>query len=334
MGARRHAGILTVIRIPDLGEFDRGLVPLEATSDDLFRAGRNGVGTVAATADRKVEFVAFEDRSLAHVTSALGYPAYYPVQPVRVEPPIEAVLMDLDGTSVRSEHFWVWIIEQTTASLLGNPRFALDASDLPFVSGHSVSEHLHYCISKYCPGASLAEARRWYFEHTHREMRAILDGRGRADAFVPSPGLREFLLVCKDRGIRLGLVTSGLHEKAYPEIVAAFRTMGLGDPAAFYDAIITAGYALRAGEVGTLGELSPKPHPWLYAEVFRIGLGLSPERRAHVLGLEDSAAGICAVRLAGLAPVGVSGGNIRQSGLEPLCHRYCADLDEVARTIF
>lgn len=323
-----------MIHIPDLGDFDHGLVPIEATADGLFRAGHGGVVTVAATADRKVEFVAFADRALAHVTSALGYPAYYPVLPVRVEPPVEAVLMDLDGTSVRSEHFWVWIIEQTTASLLGDARFALDDSDLPFVSGHSVSEHLQYCIRKYCPGAALEDARRWYFEHTHREMRAILDGRGRADAFVPSPGLREFLLECRGRGVRLGLVTSGLYEKAYPEIVAAFRTMRLGDPAQFYDAIITAGYALRAGEIGTLGELSPKPHPWLYAEVFRIGLGLAPDRRAHVVGLEDSAAGVCAVRLAGLAPIGVAGGNIRQSGLEPLCHRYCADLDEVARTLW
>jgi beta-phosphoglucomutase-like phosphatase (HAD superfamily) len=324
---------VTVIRIPNLGEFDRGLVALEATSDGLFRAGRAGVHAVAATPDRKVEFVAFADRSLAHVTSALGYPAYYPVQPVRIDRPIEAVLMDLDGTSVRSEHFWIWIIEQTTASLLANPRFTLDADDLPFVSGHSVSEHLQYCVDKYCPGASLAEARRLYFEHTHREMQAILAGRGRADAFVPAPGLREFLLAAKGKGLRIGLVTSGLYEKAYPEIVAAFRMMGLGDPARFYDAIITAGFALRAGEVGTLGELSPKPHPWLYAEAFRIGLALTPERRTHVIGIEDSGAGVCAVRLAGIAAIGVAGGNIGQSGLEPLCHRYCADLDEVARSL-
>jgi beta-phosphoglucomutase-like phosphatase (HAD superfamily) len=109
--------------------------------------------------------------------------------------------------------------------------------------------------------------------------------------------------------------------------------MGLGDPARFYDAIITAGFALRTGEVGTLGELSPKPHPWLYAQVFRIGLGLTPERRTHVIGIEDSAAGVCAVRLAGFAAIGVAGGNIGQSGLRPLCHRYCADLDEVADSL-
>ena len=37
--------------------------------------------------------------------------------------------MDLDGTSVHSEPFWVWIIEQTTASLLGDPGFRLEESD-------------------------------------------------------------------------------------------------------------------------------------------------------------------------------------------------------------
>ena len=198
-----------------------------------------------ATGDRKVEFIAFADHTLAYVRSALGYPAYYPVHPVALERPVQAVLMDLDGTSVHSEGFWIWIIERTTASLLGNPRFELEPADLPFVSGHSVSEHLSYCVRKYCPDKTVEEARDFYFEHTRREMQAILDGGGRADAFVPAPGLKEFLLELKDRGIKIALVTSGLHEKAWPEIVAAFRALKMGDPRDFYDAIITAGFPLR-----------------------------------------------------------------------------------------
>ena len=150
-----------------------------------------------ATGDRKVEFIAFADHTLAYVRSALGYPAYYPVHPVALERPVQAVLMDLDGTSVHSEGFWIWIIERTTASLLGEPRFELEPADLPFVSGHSVSEHLTYCVRKYCPDKTVEEARDFYFEHTRREMRAILEGRGRADAFVPAPGLKEFLLELK-----------------------------------------------------------------------------------------------------------------------------------------
>ena len=147
---------------------------------------------IGATGDRKVEFVGFGAHTLAHVRSSLGAPAYYPVSAgVARAARSSAVLMDLDGTSVRSEPFWVWMIEQTTASLLGDPSFALEAADLPFVSGHSVSEHLEHCIRKYCPDRTVEEARAFYFEHTHREMRAIVEGRGRADAFVPAAGARR-----------------------------------------------------------------------------------------------------------------------------------------------
>jgi beta-phosphoglucomutase-like phosphatase (HAD superfamily) len=237
--------------------------------------------------------------------------------------------MDLDGTSVRSEDFWVWIIQLSIASLLGNPRFELEEADLPYVSGHSVSEHLQYCIGKYCPDKSVEEARRYYFEHTSREMKAVLDGRGKEGAFTPTPGLKEFLLALKGMGIRIGLVTSGLYEKAWPEILSAFRTLGLGDPATFYDAAITAGFPLRRGSVGTLGELSPKPHPWLYAETCRVGLGIPFEERNHVVGIEDSAAGICAIRLAGFPAIGFAGGNIIEGGARELCQHYCENFDQV-----
>jgi len=319
-----------LIEIPNLGSFPpgAGLVSIDITSDGRFRRGRDGVVSVTATGDRKVEFVAFGNHTLAHVTSALGYGAYYPIYPASLEKPVRAVLMDLDGTSVHSEGFWIWIIERTTASLLDDPGFELEPADLPYVSGHSVSEHLQFCIAKYCPKRTLEEARAFYFEHTHREMAAILEGRGRADAFVPAPGLRSFLLALKERGIRIGLVTSGLYEKAYPEILAAFRALGMGDPREFYDAIITAGYPLRRGEVGTLGELSPKPHPWLYAEVARVGLGIPFEERGRVVGIEDSGAGVCAIRLAGFSVIGLAGGNIVASGARALCHSYCQDLAE------
>ena len=317
--------------IPGLGAVppDAGFVPLALSGDGRFRAGRQGVVSITATGDRKVEFIAFEDHTLAYVRSAMGYPAYYPVEPVAVERPLRAVLMDLDGTSVHSEEFWIWIIQMSTASLLDNPQFELEDADLPYVSGHSVSEHLQYCIKKYCPDKDVEEARIHYFEHTRRELAAILEGRGRVNAFRPAPGLKEFLLQMKSAGMRIGLVTSGLFEKAWPEIVSAFRTMDLGDPKAFYDAIITAGFPLRPGETGTLGELSPKPHPWLYAETCRVGLGIPPEERARVIGLEDSGAGVCSIRLAGFSVVGMAGGNIVQSGTRALCACYCQNFDEV-----
>jgi beta-phosphoglucomutase-like phosphatase (HAD superfamily) len=196
-----------------------------------------------------------------------------------------------------------------------------------------VSEHLQYCIRKYCPGKTVEDARRYYFEHTHREMREILEGRGRADTFLPAPGVREFLLQLKAEGIQIGVATSGLYEKAWPELVAAFRTMGLGDPREFYDAIVTAGFPLRRGETGTLGELSPKPHPWLYAEASRVGLGIPFSDRNQVVGIEDSGAGVCAIRLAGFAAIGMAGGNIADSGTRPLCQHYCESFDEVLAII-
>jgi beta-phosphoglucomutase-like phosphatase (HAD superfamily) len=321
--------------LPDLGSFsvDDGLVAVTSTSDGRFHQGELGVSTIASTRDGKVEFVGFTRHTLACVRSALGYPAYYPVLPTEVRKPLRAVLMDLDGTTVRSEQFWVWIIEQTTASLRRDPRFTLEEEDLPFVAGHSVSEHLQYCIQKYCPEARLEDARHLYFEHTHREMREVLEGRGRVDAFVPAPGLRDFLRVLKDRHVKLALVTSGLYEKAWPEIVAACRQLKLGDPSDVYDAIVTAGFPLRDGRPGTLGELSPKPHPWLYAEACRVGLGIPFEDRAHVVGVEDSGAGICSVRLAGFAPLGVAGGNLVESGVRGLCHAFCASLEEILTVI-
>ncbi len=313
----------------ELTGVEPGLVSLKECSDGAFRVGAGGVTAVAATRDRKVEFIGFENRTLAYVRSEMGYPAYYPVNRVRLAKPIRAVLMDLDGTSVRSEQFWIWIIEQTIARVLDKPDFTLEEADLPFVSGHSVSEHLQYCITKYCPEKKVEDARAFYFENVHREMRAIVEGRGRKNAFVPAPGLKEFLTALRAMRVKIGLVTSGLWEKAWPEILSAFRTLAMGDPRDFYDAIITAGYPLRAGEVGTLGELSPKPHPWLYAEIARVGLGITPEERSHVVGIEDSGAGICSIRLAGFCAVGMSGGNIVESGTLGLCSRYCNSLEEV-----
>lgn len=326
-------GIL--VDIPALGPIsDRsGCVPLVAASDGVHRVGHDGVVSITATGDHKVEFIAWADHALAYVKSQLGYPAYYPVHPVTIRKPVRAVLMDLDGTSVHSEHFWIWMIQLSLGSLRGEPKFELADEDVPYVSGHSVSEHLEYGIRKYCPGRTVEEARRFYFEHTRRELAEVLAGRGRADAFTPAPGLKDFLLELKARGVRIALVTSGLYEKAWPEIVSAFRTLALGDPRTFYDTIITAGHALHAGEVGTLGELSPKPHPWLYAEACRVGLGIPFEERSTVVGLEDSGAGVCALRLAGFAPLGMAGGNIVESGTRELCAAYCTSFEAVLRQI-
>ena len=161
------------------------------------------------------------------------------------------------------------------------------------------------------------------------EMDEIMKGRGKQDAFTPAPGLKEFLTTVKNEGIKIGLVTSGLYEKAMPEIISAFRQLDMGDPVDFYDAIITAGYALRKGQTGTLGELAPKPHPWLYAETARVGLGIPFERRHKVIGIEDSSAGVVSIKLAGFSCVGISGGNIQQAGVDDMCDYKIDNLMEM-----
>ena len=309
------------------------LIEMNSTSNGEFKKGEDGVQNILFTPDNKVELIGFKNKTLAYVPSAMKYDAYYPVHPVSMDKPLKAVLMDLDGTSVKSEEFLIWIIERSIASLLGNPKFELEEADLPYVSGHSVTEHLAYCIEKYCPGGSLEKAREFYFMHTNHEMKEILEGRGREGAFTPTEGLKDFLYQLKDKGIKIGLVTSGLYEKAMPEIISAFNTLKMGDPKDFYDAIISAGYPLRKGSVGTLGELSPKPHPWLYAETCCVGLGIPFEERNSVVALEDSGAGVCSARLAGYTTIGLGGGNIVKSGTIDFCQHYEETLEDIAKII-
>jgi len=319
---------------PGLGLVDtsQGAVFIEKSSDGLHVCGKNGVRRIAVTGDRRVEFIAFDKHTLAFVTSKMGYPAYYPVYETNREAPVKAVLMDLDGTSVKSEEFWIYIINRTICNLLDNPGFELADEDIPFVSGHSVSEHLKYCIHKYCPEKTLEEARKFYEEHMREEMDLINRGQGKRTAFKPSPGLKEFLMELKSRNIKIGLVTSGLHEKAWPEIVSAFEQLDMGNPEDFYDALITAGTSIKKGSCGTLGELIAKPHPWLYAEAALAGMGIEREN-GKIIGIEDSGAGVCAVRLAGYTTIGVAGGNIMQSGTRFLCDSFCRNFEEIIKII-
>ena len=292
---------------------------IELKKTEFFETGKDGVKKILTPDDRKIDIIEFDDKTLCYVKSELGYPAIYPLRETRFEPKAEAILMDLDGTSVHSEEFWMWVIEKTTARLLGKTSFTKEEEDIPFISGHSVSEHLQYMIDKYAKGSSLMLARDYYFDIVNYEMNEILHGRGKQDAFTPAPNLKEFLTTVKSEGIKIGLVTSGLYEKAMPEILSAFKQLDMGDPVEFYDAIITAGQTFRKDQTGTLGELAPKPHPWLYAETARVGLGMPFERRHKVLGIEDSAAGVVSVKLAGFSCAGVAGGNIDAAGVGEMC---------------
>lgn len=322
-------------RIPGIGLVKNigDLKQLEVSEGGLFQAGEDGVKEIWGTRDDKTEFVVYENKTLCYVKSLMGYPAVYPIKEVAFEGPAKALLMDLDGTSVKSEQFWMWIIAKTVQRLIGDEGFCLRDEDEPFVSGHSVSEHLQYCISKYCPEQKVEKARAFYYEIVEDEMQKIMKGEGKKGAFVPAPGLKEFLLELKAKEIKIGLVTSGLYNKAIPEILSAFDEMGMGDPFQFYDAIITAGTAFKQGQAGTLSELAMKPHPWLYAETARVGLGILPEERNRVIGMEDSSAGVLSLRLAGFAVIGIGGGNIEKAGVGELCLKQYENLCDALHLI-
>lgn len=87
--------------IPGLGFVTSGvgLVVREGCSDGRRQNGVGGVRQILATGDGKVEFIIFDEHAIAYVNSAMGYPAYCPVPEVRLDTPVKAVLIDLDGTT-------------------------------------------------------------------------------------------------------------------------------------------------------------------------------------------------------------------------------------------
>lgn len=259
-----------------------------------------------------------------------GVCATYPLKPATFEPRAKALLMDLDGTTVQSEEFWIYLIEKTVKSLLKNEKFAFTEEDIPYVSGFSTIEHLTYAMKKYRVDSDLSKANAAYHAIAEHELKEILEGRGNVSAFKPRENLKEFLQEVKGNGIKIGLVTSGLDYKAIPEIVSTFRVLNMGDPLAFYDAIITGGKRKIAGDYGTLGELSVKPHPWVYAE---IGMSLAGDNKKNVITLEDSSSGVLSSRLAGYGVIGLSDGNIYKSGMQSFCVKMADSLQDVLKTI-
>lgn len=258
-----------------------------------------------------------------------GLEATYPWNKPTTDFPVKAVLMDLDGTTVKSEEFWVYIIQKTIQLLTNNPNFTLSEEDFPFVSGFSSMEHLSYCIRKYNLPYSVKEADDLYHKTAAFELNEIMQGRGNVDAFQPREGVKEFLLKLKANGIKIGLATSGLDYKAIPEIVSAFRVLDMGDPTQFYDAIVTGGKRKEKGNYGTLGEFAAKPHPWVYKEL-ALSLGVEPNQAVVV---EDSSAGLISGRTAGLNVIGFSDGNIIPSGLADECLAIVDNWDQLLQVL-
>ena len=276
-----------------------------------------------------IDFAAMND-NLCCTIDQCGVKAIYPFPKTNFQGPANFVLMDLDGTTVKSEEFWIWLIEKTVKKLLKNSSFTLSEEDIPFVSGFSTMEHLDYCLKKYAVKSDLLQANAVYHETAEYELNEIMQGRGNTAAFQAREGLKEFLYELKNRGVKIGLVTSGLDYKAIPEILSVFRNIRMGDPLDFYDAIITGGKRKNKGQYGTIGEMAVKPHPWVYAEI-AMGLGVSNKSKAIVL--EDSSAGLISAKLAGFDVIGFNDGNILASGMAEQSYAMVDSFEDILKII-
>lgn len=301
----------------------------KTSSDGIFKVGEN-VKKIFISDDGKEEYIILSNgRILVSIISNISPATYYEFFPGKIHTPIKAVMMDLDGTSVMSEEFWLELIRLTVSTVLKNKEFRFHNEDLPFISGNSVSEHLIYCKNKFELKEDLNDLIVIYYNYFESFLN-MKNENGIMRFFRPRDNLKSFLLSLKKDNIKVGLVTSGTIEKAMFEIEMAFKIMGIKEkPDSFYDCIITAGNSVNKNICGTLGELVAKPHPWLYRETALVGLGIDFSERNHVVCIEDSAAGVMSSRLAGFPTVGIAGGNIKMSGCEKFCQYFIENLVEL-----
>lgn len=301
---------------------------LEETSDGMFRSYPPHIHIYLSN-DRKAEFVVFEDnRCLVGIRNMDKITAYYPLSVVNNLLPIQAVLLDLDGTSIKSEAVWIDVLRRTVAKLTENDEFHFFPEDVPYISGHSVIEHLTYCLEHYCDTLSdLNRAEKVYYQIVDQVLSGNINEENTV-GFCVADGLLELLHNLNSKGIKTAFVTSGNIKKAETETMIAFRKCKLGQPRLVVDSFITSGILPKRPDIGTAGELIAKPHPWLYAEASRIGLGLNT-KDTGIIGVEDSGAGVLALRLAGIPVIGLNGGNIRESGYESFCELMANSLYEV-----
>lgn len=178
---------------------------------------------------------------------------------------IDAVIFDLDGSLVDS--MWMW--HEIDVEYLGRYGIEVPKGLQQEIEGFSFSETAVYFKNRFSLPDSLEEIKKCWNEmawekYTHE---------------VPlKPGAGEFLNLCKERGILLGIATSNSREL----VTNVADTHGLHD---YFSCIMT------ACEVG-----KGKPAPDIYLAVAK-KLSVLPER---CLVFEDIVPGIQAGKAAGM----------------------------------
>lgn len=183
--------------------------------------------------------------------------------------PPAAVLFDMDGTLVDTEHLW-WLAVAEIAEGLG---YRLTDDDLPEVLGRPVAHTAGYLHGMAGPGAS--EAR------IARDLDAAFAARVAEDV-TPRPGALRLLAELRDAGVPAALVT------ASPRRIVDLVLRTLGEE--WFTLTVAAEDTVRS---------KPDPAPYLAATA---RLGVAPRT---CVAVEDSPLGLSSALAAGCHAVAV-----------------------------
>lgn len=184
-----------------------------------------------------------------------------------------AVLWDMDGTLIDSEHYWL-ASEQALAEEHGATWGAHDGLDLVGMSLHASS-----LVIKERIGSDLEPEA--IVERLTNEVVAQLNRH------VPwRPGAKQLLVELRERGIRTALVTMSLNRMAMAVVDALAAELGYSP----FDLVL-------GGDQVTRG----KPHPEPYLEAARL-LGVRIE---DCIAIEDSLNGLNSAEASGAKSIGV-----------------------------
>lgn len=137
-------------------------ININKSSDNLFSKEDKEIDSIFVTNDKKIEFVRFKNSTLLMgIKSSFRSNSYYNIHDLKLKK-VKNILMDMDGTTMLSEKFWVEMLRISVVKVTKDDNFKFSDSDFPYISGHSVTEHLSYCIDKYKLKCKLFELKEIY----------------------------------------------------------------------------------------------------------------------------------------------------------------------------
>lgn len=208
-----------------------------------------------------------------------GRPVVFSGGFARMEPPaFDAIIFDLDGviTDTAEAHFQAW------KRLCDEERIPFDRTINERLKGVERAQSLSLIaeaaglrIEQPVFDAMLVRKNDYY--------RNSLAGFGPADLF---PGVARLLAECRNARLKIGLASASRNA---PDLI---QRLGI---APCFDFVADAGAVARG-----------KPHPDIFLETAK-AMGVAPDR---CIGIEDSIAGIRAIRAAGMVAIGVGDASI------------------------